>query len=162
MGYYERADLRFHYALADAFTICDNYHCSVLAPTNPNRLFAWTGMIDPAGTNGGPVVDNSEAVQYTWITYAEMLQNAGVTWRNYQEADTGDDNPLAWFKQFQTAPQTSPPYQRGIAPCHRGPLSRCRPPRRCPRKNQAHVLRCRSQPEPAVSSTCAIPAVIRY
>jgi phospholipase C len=47
MGYYTRADLPFHYALADSFTICDNYHCSVFGPTNPNRLYGWTGMIDP-------------------------------------------------------------------------------------------------------------------
>jgi phospholipase C len=123
MGYYERADLPFHYALADAFTICDNYHCSVFAPTNPNRLYAWTGTIDPQGTNGGPVIDNSEAVPYTWTTYAERLQAAGVSWRNYQEADTGDDNPLAWFKQFQTAPTTSPLYQRGILPVPQGTLA---------------------------------------
>jgi phospholipase C len=122
MAYYTRADLPFHYALADAFTVCDNYHCSVLAPTNPNRLQAWTGTIDPDGKNGGPVVDNSEAVPYTWTTYAERLQAAGVTWRNYQEADTGDDNPLAWFKQFQQAPQSSPLFQRGIAPVPQGTL----------------------------------------
>jgi phospholipase C len=103
MAYYTRADLPFHYALADAFTICDNCHCSVLGPTNPNRLYGWTGSIDPDGKNGGPVVDNSEYVPYTWTTYAEMLQAGGVSWRNYQEPDTGDDNPLAWFKQFQTA-----------------------------------------------------------
>ena len=34
MGYFTRADLGFYYALADAFTICDNYHCSVLGPTS--------------------------------------------------------------------------------------------------------------------------------
>jgi phospholipase C len=123
MGYYERADLPFHYALADAFTICDNYHCSVLAPTNPNRLYGWTAFIDPEGKNGGPVVDNSEAVPYTWTTYAERLQAAGVSWRNYQEPDTGDDNPLAWFKQFQEAPKSSPLYQRGIAPVAPGTLA---------------------------------------
>jgi len=27
MGFYRRRDLPFYYALADAFTICDNYHC---------------------------------------------------------------------------------------------------------------------------------------
>ena len=122
MAYYTRADLPFHYALADAFTVCDNYFCSVMAPTNPNRLYAWTGTIDPEGKNGGPVIDNSESVPYTWTTYAERLQAAGVTWRNYQEPDTGDDNPLAWFKQFQTAPTTSPLYQRGIAPVPQGTL----------------------------------------
>ena len=44
---------------------CDNYHCSVFGPTNPNRLYGWTGMIDPTGQNGGPVVDNSESPPYT-------------------------------------------------------------------------------------------------
>jgi len=39
MSYYTRADLGYYYALADAYTICDNYHCSVLGPTNPNRLY---------------------------------------------------------------------------------------------------------------------------
>src|ERR1700722_3835918 len=87
MGYYKRADLPFWYAVADAFTICDNYHCSVFGPTHPNRLHGWTAFIDPDGKNGGPVVDNSEAVPYTWTTYAERLQAAGITWRNYQEPD---------------------------------------------------------------------------
>jgi len=30
MGYYARADIPFQFALAEAFTICDAYHCSVL------------------------------------------------------------------------------------------------------------------------------------
>ena len=33
-----RGRLAFYHALADAFTICDGYHCSVLGPTDPNRL----------------------------------------------------------------------------------------------------------------------------
>src|SRR6201997_68083 len=32
MGYYTRKDLSFYYALADAFTICDCYFCSVIGP----------------------------------------------------------------------------------------------------------------------------------
>ena len=39
MGYYTRADIPFQFALAEAFTICDAYHCSVLGPTWPNRLY---------------------------------------------------------------------------------------------------------------------------
>jgi len=35
MGYYDRSDLPYHYALADAFTICDRYHCSIMGPTHP-------------------------------------------------------------------------------------------------------------------------------
>jgi phospholipase C len=49
MGYYTQADLPFYYALADAFTVCDGYHCSVLGPTDPNRLMLMSGSIDPEG-----------------------------------------------------------------------------------------------------------------
>ena len=52
MGYFTRQDLAFYYALADAFCICDGYCCSVLGPTDPNRLMAVSASIDPAGTNG--------------------------------------------------------------------------------------------------------------
>ena len=49
-------ELPFYHALADAFTICDGYHCSVLGPTDPNRLMAFSAWIDPAGVAGGPVI----------------------------------------------------------------------------------------------------------
>src|SRR5205807_1134146 len=55
MGYFTRSDLSFYYAVADAFTICDNYYCSVIGPTSPNRLYSLSATIDPAGTQGGPV-----------------------------------------------------------------------------------------------------------
>ena len=58
MGYYRRQDLPFHWALADNFTLCDRYHCSILGPTHPNRLMANSGSIDPTGKHGGPVVDD--------------------------------------------------------------------------------------------------------
>lgn len=115
MGYYTRRDLPFHYALADAFTICDMYFCSAFGPTNPNRLYSMTGTVDPDGEAGGPVLDNSEAVPYRWTTYPERLQAAGISWRVYQEADNGDNNPLAWFAQYQQAPQSSPLWQNGMA-----------------------------------------------
>ncbi|MFC1438811.1 phospholipase C, phosphocholine-specific [Streptacidiphilus sp. N1-10] len=114
MGYYSRNDIPWQYALADAFTVCDSYFCSVQGPTNPNRLYQWTGWIDPNGTAGGPVTDNSEK-GYTWTTYPERLQAAGLTWKVYQEADNYDDNPLAWFTQFKTASPSSALYTRGMA-----------------------------------------------
>ncbi|MDI5962434.1 phosphocholine-specific phospholipase C [Streptantibioticus silvisoli] len=113
MGYYQRSDIPFQYALAEAFTVCDQYFCSVQGPTNPNRLYQWSGMIDPAGTGGGPVTDNSEQ-GYSWTTYAERLQAAGISWRVYQQQDNYDDNPLAWFKNFQNAATTSPLYVNGL------------------------------------------------
>jgi phospholipase C len=115
MGYYERADIPFHYAVADAFTICDGYHCAVFGPTYPNRLYLMTGMIDPEGKNGGPVIGNADAPRYTWTTYAERLQAAGISWRVYRQDGTGD-NALAWFAQFQDAPTSSPLYINGMTP----------------------------------------------
>ena len=56
MGYYEKGDLPFYYDLAKKFTICDNYFCSVLGPTHPNRLMQLTGTLDPAGVAGGPIL----------------------------------------------------------------------------------------------------------
>ena len=53
MGYYERADIPFYHALANAFTLCDHYHCSVLGPTDPNRLYSMTGTIDPGENTAG-------------------------------------------------------------------------------------------------------------
>ena len=59
MGHYRRADLPYQFALAEAFTICDAYHCSVLGPTDPNRIYLWTGWVGNDGNDGGPAVDNS-------------------------------------------------------------------------------------------------------
>jgi phospholipase C len=87
MGYYTRDDIPIHRAIADAFTVCDHYFCSVLGPTNPNRLYWMTGTIDPGGEAGGPVLetalDPKDAV-YSWRTYPEQLEDAGVSWKIYQ------------------------------------------------------------------------------
>jgi phospholipase C len=115
MGHLTRADIPFHYALADAFTICDHYFCSVMGPTNPNRLYLWSGTIDAEGRAGGPVTDNG-TTGFRWTTYPERLEAAGVDWKIYQNAaDNYDDNALAWFATFQRAMPGSPLFDRGMA-----------------------------------------------
>lgn len=114
LGYYTRGDLPFHYALADAFTVCDHYFCSANTSTNPNRLFLWTGTVDAAGRFEGPVMDNGEAVPFTWTTYPERLEDAGISWQVFQEVDNYDDNALAWFQTFKQAPVGSSLYERGM------------------------------------------------
>ena len=64
MGYYTREDIPFQWALAENFTICDNYHCSVLGPTWPNRLYHWSASIDPQGVAGGPITSNVDPIPY--------------------------------------------------------------------------------------------------
>ena len=112
MGYFERSDIPFHYALADAFTLCDAYHCSFQGGTTPNRLFLWTGTNDPHAQGAGPATFNDIATlapqngrdSYTWTTYPERLQAAGISWQVYQTIDDNyDDNPLAFFKVFRDA-----------------------------------------------------------
>jgi len=113
MAHFTRADLPFQFALAEAFTLCDAYHCALHAGTDPNRLFIWTGTNDPGGTGHGPVIYNAydELTSdehghggYEWITYPERLQAAGIDWQIYQNmANNFDDNPLVGFKLYRKA-----------------------------------------------------------
>ncbi|MGU3391568.1 phosphocholine-specific phospholipase C [Sphingomonas sp. M1A8_2b] len=113
MGHYRREDIPFQFALAEAFTVCDAYHCSVQTGTNTNRLFLWSGTNDPGGTLGGPALGNSHdsfpeqggyPEPYRWTTTVERLQAAGVDWRIYQDmADNFTDNPLVGFAAFRAA-----------------------------------------------------------
>lgn len=119
MGYYVESDIPFQWALADAFTLCDAYHCSFQGGTNTNRLFHWTGTNDGAGKAGGPSISNShdtlpeKAPQakepYTWTTYPERLEAAGVSWKIYEDmADNFGDNPLVGFKAFRDSIANAP------------------------------------------------------
>ena len=107
MGYFDRSELPFYNALADAFTICDAYHCSVLGPTDPNRVMALSGTIDPAGTSSGPVLvtqTSGRPQQYgafDWTTMPEQLLDAGVTWKVYNDpTGLAFFSPLPYFKAY--------------------------------------------------------------
>ena len=116
LGYLTRQDIPYHYALADAYTVCDNYFSSILSATGPNRTYLWGGMIDPTGANGGPAYDGGAESGLTWVTYAEELQEAGISWKVYQNAaDNFSDNGLAFFNQFANAKSNSTLYKQGMA-----------------------------------------------
>ena len=90
MGYFTREELAFYYALADAFTICDHYFCSVLGPTDPNRVMALSATIDPHGADGGPAdhpgrTASQQYGKFTWKTMPEPLLEAGVSWKVYND-----------------------------------------------------------------------------
>jgi phospholipase C len=114
MGYYEQQDIPFQFALAQNFTILDNYHCSLLGPTWPNRLYLMSAWIDPEGVNGGPIISNEHNQLYSWKTYPEALTEAGVSWRVYQEVDNYGTNVLEYFDQYVNAPASSPLYQNAL------------------------------------------------
>ncbi|MBF6329997.1 phospholipase C [Nocardia transvalensis] len=125
MGYYTREDIPVHHDLADAFTICDHYHCSVLGPTDPNRLYWVSATIDPDGRDGGPLVETPTLIPqnvYSWRTYPENLSEAGVSWKIYNNRDVGPissvilDGMMGCFKQ--AADPNSELAQRGKAPVY--------------------------------------------
>ena len=114
MGYYKRDDIPFHFALAESFTVCDAYFCSLLGPTWPNRLYHWTGTIDPNGLAGGPVTSNVIPSPFRWTTYPERLTKAGVSWHVYQQEDDYATNPLEWFQSFQDSKPGDALYEHGM------------------------------------------------
>ncbi|MFE9998139.1 phosphocholine-specific phospholipase C [Streptomyces avermitilis] len=129
MAYLTRDDIPFHYALADSFTICDAYHCSFIGSTDPNRYYMWTGYTGNDGKGGGPVLGNEEA-GYSWTTYPERLEAAGVSWKIYQDVGDGldangswgwipdayrgnyGDNSLLYFDQYRNAKPGDPLYDK--------------------------------------------------
>jgi phospholipase C len=126
MGYYARADIPYYYALADGFTICDNYFCSVIGPTHPNRLYTMAASLDPDGKNGGPILQtiilNRAAYngRLTYTTMPEQLQARGISWKVYSTPDATalggflSDNILSYFKNFQDP--ASALYQNAFGP----------------------------------------------
>ncbi|VWC84271.1 phospholipase C [Burkholderia lata] len=88
----DAAEVPFQRALADAFTLCDHYHCGMHTGTIANRLFYWSGTNGPNGIspadgsrvkiaalnnqfNGGNDIGPSSQ-GWTWTTYADRLQQA--------------------------------------------------------------------------------------
>jgi phospholipase C len=116
LSYYPPGYIPLHYALANAYTICDNNYCSLIGPTYPNRLYLFTGMIDPNGTGGGPALANNiPAGGFTWTTYPERLQAAGVSWQVYRPDGDWFGDVLPWFAQYMAAAPGNPLYDHGVA-----------------------------------------------
>ncbi|MDR6805325.1 phospholipase C [Dyadobacter sp. BE34] len=140
MAYYTREEIPFQYALAEAFTISDAYHCSVATGTDPNRIVFWSGAnADPekraAGINctdadsepvnlrcwvEGKMPDPGYTYRgnaFKWDTIPDVLQKAGVSWRIYQDPNdnwTGAMHGCLAFESFRTAKPGSPVYENGM------------------------------------------------
>jgi phospholipase C len=141
MGHYRREDIPFQFALAEAFTICDAYHCSVTSGTDPNRIVFWSGSsFDPEQRARGINCDdtNSEPNNLrcwikgslpdpgytyagnalTWPTIPDVLEAAGIDWRIYQDPNdnwTGAMHGGLAFESFRNAKPDSGLYRRGMS-----------------------------------------------
>lgn len=144
MGHYQRADIPFHFALADAFTLCDDYHCALTGPTDPNRIVFFSGSnfnpqlggvginatdSDAEATNvrcavSGTISATTPPYQYTyggsaftWPTLPDVLQAAGVTWKIYQDPNNnygGLCHGCLAFETFRTSQPGSAIYDNGM------------------------------------------------
>ncbi len=166
MAYLTRQDIPFHYQLADAFTICDAYHCSINSSTDPNRYYMWTGWVGNDGNGGGPVIDNAE-VGYSWSSYPEVLENANISWKIYQDMGTGldangswgwtsdnpyignyGDNSLLYLNQYRNAQPGNPLYDKartGTNARSRRRLLRHPQARRAKQRAAAGLMDCRAR-----------------
>jgi phospholipase C len=119
LGYYTREDVPFYYAMADAFTICDQNFCSSLTATTPNRCYLWAGTVREKQSADSPAYIRNEDCEYgAWRngpTFPERLEDHGVSWKIYQNeltVPTGfvgeeepwlsnyGDSPIEWFTQY--------------------------------------------------------------
>jgi phospholipase C len=129
MAYYDQTDLAFYYALADAFTICDAYHCSVMGPTDPNHLYWLSAWLDPAGEAGGPLLATTSSSclngtganplkgAFTWRTMPQELQERGVSWKFYGTKNFAPYGFTEYFDKFVDSPSvTNPYYVQGVLP----------------------------------------------
>ncbi|KAL2368122.1 hypothetical protein RJZ57_007499 [Blastomyces gilchristii] len=129
-GYLKRQDLPVQFAIAEGWTIGDMYQQSQITATNPNRVTLVSGSINAPGSpqspdEGGVYIDNTETpgceapnlncYPLKWKTIFDIYETAGVSWQVYQGVDNFDDNPLAWFEQFQNASSDSALSEKGMA-----------------------------------------------
>jgi phospholipase C len=129
-GYFKRQDIPVHFAIAEGWTVGDMYQESVMASTHPNRVSWISGSINapgsPQGPNqGGIAIDNNvtpgcegpnlNCYPLEWQTIPELYLQKGVSWQVYQDVDNFEDNPLAWFEQFQVASNSSALGKQGMS-----------------------------------------------
>ena len=140
MAYYTREEIPFQYAMAEKFTLCDAYHCSIATGTDPNRIVFWSGSVDnPEKRNAGIncTDEDSEPVNlrcwikgempepgytyqgsaFKWPTIPDVLQQEGISWRIYQDPNdnwTGAMHGCLAFESFRNAKPGSPIYENGM------------------------------------------------
>ncbi|KAJ5581601.1 Phosphoesterase [Penicillium sp. DV-2018c] len=129
-GYLKRQDIPVQFAIAEGWTSGDMYQESQITATNPNRVTLVSGSVNVPGSpqnkdQGGVYIDNNEVpgcdnrgincYPLKWKTVYDFYEDAGVSWQLYQDTNNFDDNPLAWFEQFQNASKDSPRAEKGMS-----------------------------------------------
>jgi phospholipase C len=117
MGYYTSEDLPYYYALAEKYTLCAGYHCGVLTETLPNRMVLY------AGTSGGITGDTAPRNgSLRWPNIITLLEDAGITYANYNFHCPSDYSFLALWQNAYRAPRMNQSMAAFFAACKNGRL----------------------------------------
>ena len=103
MQYMTRDDLPITWALADEYAVCDQYFCSVMGPTWPNRFYGHCGTSDGMTGNDFPP-GGSYDLPHVW----GKLREAGVSSQYYFSdlpftilmTEASDPDSLRYFEDF--------------------------------------------------------------
>ena len=116
----------------------------MIGPTDPNRLYAMSGTLDPAGVAGGPILSTSSSRidrygTLSWTTMPEQLQARGISWKVYGDPDGNfGDNVLPVLQavpdQSDAGRERAHPHLPRDVPGRRGRRHRCRRSRGCWRR----------------------------
>jgi len=91
MYYYDQNDLPFYYDLAKSFATADHYHCSILGPTWPNRMYVYAATsfgktgntfpdlgAYPFPDNDASILDELEKRHVDWRMFADTRPSAAL------------------------------------------------------------------------------------
>ena len=102
MGYYDtKKALSPYYYYATNYTLCQNYFHSIMAPTQPNRLY------QIAGQSNGHITDAPPRKPYEFPTIFNRLEKAKISWKIYVQGWPNPHKyvhhwvPVIWFESFK-------------------------------------------------------------
>lgn len=85
LGYFEDSDLNYYYYMASTFATSDRWFSPIMSRTQLNRMYLIAatsqGYAYPIGSNA------NDQNQLTATPIFEQLQNAGITWKIYVNAE---------------------------------------------------------------------------
>ena len=90
MGYYTGDDLNYYYFMASNFATSDRWFAPIMSRTQLNRMYLLAGTsaghaypLSPTNSPNGPLPN---------MTIIEALQNAGISWKIYVDAEGATDS----------------------------------------------------------------------
>jgi len=108
LSYYDWHEIPNYWEYARRYVLCDAFFSSLAGPSEPNHLYTVAAKSGGLVNNPLSSIYGQDGV-YTFPTMAELLQNAHVSWKYYDEKPNPRKhslwNPMPGFRQFQQSPE---------------------------------------------------------